>query len=472
MRKIMGLFFGDPDAWVENAERFRKYYYKRPSIVDLKLDELKEGYCITVGPKGTGKSAICRAISERKKDLIWHLSASDGFTLDGTSKYRASFIKEVIEYHLLAHLIEMVSDDNEISQEARNKIPIKYKKYVKYFTKLIPKLSGEISAGPVKLTIEPKELLKLDNADLATVKVEYFREILADCLIEKKAYILLDDIDEVFPGIEKNVEFFEGLLAAAVEINYTFEDLLHLHLFVKTGIYAYYNSNGRNPDKYKGKFFFLRWTDDELAEVLAIRSKIANDITEDLSVEDSLLLSFSHKSSNLAAIRDFIVQRVNSGPRDMIILCNEAKDRAHDSKISLTDLKNAESSYSQTKIDLLNSNYKDDFGEVAEIIKLAFTGSQSKFKKGELIEFINTRILGNSKLMSQFGKEPLLIGRDEKFILEKLYQFGFIGAKINPRVKTNYYSSSEGQGILSTSDLINASEHSIHLAYHSALQIK
>jgi hypothetical protein len=464
------LFFGEPDAEQESADQLKNYYYKIVLVNRLKVDDKDKGSAFVIGAKGSGKTAICRMI-ERKNGLIWKLSKLDGIEVGNSTDRLSSYYESLLVVHLLSKYLDLLLKEQEsYSDEAKKGLPTRFEQFIKKAAHLLgdTKISPDLKV--VKIEIDVGKLMRNSLQDISKVSCKEFKDVLEPCLKEKRGYILIDDVDDIFPGLDSNFEFLEGLLRAVTTINKEFGNLLHCLIFLKSGIFSRYLEHGRNFDWFAGKEIVLRWLNKDLTEVIAARARVAvKNKDKQLGSLESWQLVFSGNIEEIKKIQEYTLKRTNSGPRDIIHFCNLAKSTVSEKKISFSAIKSIEQDYSRFKLYSLNSNYEKQYGDIANLLLSVFRRKPSTYHQGILEELIQTEILGNKDRMSEFGATNLLKSYDATYIIERLFDFGFIGYR-EFKDSEFIYSNDLPPTISSPGrKLLQAFEHSIHPAYWSHL---
>jgi hypothetical protein len=473
----MGIeeYFGKRDAEQEDAESLAKYFYPLDLLDKVKESGKSKGVCIVVGVKGSGKTAICRwlEMSHIQTGIGLRLKISDGFSVENEKKL-SSFYSSLLNVLLLSRLVDQIRDNKDkFSKKALNALPNALEKFHQLTTKILKRTKIAIGTDGLGLELDVGQLLEEGQRELSQVKIEMFKEMLTPCLSERRGFILIDDVDEIFPGSDVNYEFIEGLIASAVEINNIFGNLLHCLVFLKAGAYSRYFEHGRNYDKYADAAVVIRWGVTELIDMLATRSRVTTG--KEYSDEEawkSLQYSFQGDKKDIEEIQKYMVSRCNSGPRDMIIFANMAKQTAGDRKISLDDLRKIESQYSKEKLYQLNRDYQRQYGDIANLLAKVFRNRTAVYPKGKLEEFIQTELLGNAEIVGgDFGSMELIRYADTSRIMEKLFDFGFIGFRDTARSDFLYMMDMQAEMVEPSDRLFHAFEHRIHPAYESYLRL-
>ncbi len=469
-------FFGKRDAGQEDPKQLVQYYQQPDELDRLKTEEKAQGACIVVGVKGSGKTAICKVIeyNQLQFGIGWTLDISDGFSVENVSK-QSSYFRSLLIVHFLSKLTHLITKNKEMfSDDAQKALPGAISKLRSLAETILGNTNVSAGSDGISLDLDVGELLKLGQRSLSQFSLEQFCDILSPCLSERRGYILVDDVDEIFPGSDKNYEFIEGLIAAAVDINSVFGNLLHCLVFLKAGAYSLFFEHGRNYDKYgEEATIVLRWGSRELTEMMAIRSRVAVGVDEEEEVPwRSLGRTFAGRKNDILSSINYMLERSNSGPRDLVIFGNLAKQSANSRKISLDDIKSQENRYSQEKLFLLNRDYSIQFGDVANLIAKVFRRKPAVFSKGKLEMFIQTKILGESEVMDgEFSTMPLLGSRDAARVLTILFDFGFLGFRSDDESPFKYMMDMQSDLVVPGVQLLNAYEHRIHPAYQGYLML-
>ena len=469
-------FFGKRDAGQENPNQLIQYYHRQEELERLKSEDKAEGACVIAGVKGSGKTAICKVIEYEQSQygIGWTLNISDGFSVNNDTR-QSSYFRSLLIVHLLSKLTQLISRNQEnFSKEALDALPGAISKLRSLAETILGNTTASVDSDGISISLDIRELLNLGQGSLSQFSLEQFFEMLSPCLSERGGYILVDDVDEIFPGSDQNYEFIEGLIAAAVDINSFFGNLLHCLVFLKAGAYSLYFEHGRNYDKYgEEATIVLRWGSTELTEMMAIRSRVAAGVDDDEELPwKSLGRSFGGRKNDILSSIDYMLERSNSGPRDLVIFGNLAKQIAGTQKISLDDLKDQENRYSQEKLFLLNRDYSMQYGDVANLIAKVFRRQPAIFSKGKLEKFIQTQILGNSEVMNgEFSTMQLLRSRDAARVLTNLFDFGFIGFRSHPELPFMYMMDMQSDLVVPGVQLLDAYEHRIHPAYQGYLML-
>jgi hypothetical protein len=467
-------YFGKSDAGQEDLEKLAEYFYSLKLLDNLKMDEKLKGECVLVGVRGSGKTAICRTIerTHQQNGIGWKLDLSDGFPVQTNNKLSA-YYSSLLTVYLLSRLLNQIQKNKDkFSKDALKALPNALERFLQGASSVLKKTTFTIGTGGLGLEFDVNKLLDEGQRELSQVKIESFKDMLSPCLSERRGYIVIDDVDEIFPGSDVNFEFIEGLVIAAVKINNTFGNLLHCLVFLKSGPYSRYYEHGRNYPKYSHAASVIRWRKLELINMLGMRSRVAAN--KGKAGEDSwksLEYSFDGDKDQIVKTLDYVLNRCNSGPRDMIFFCNLAKEIAGNRKITLDDFSACEGQYSRDKLYELNRDYESQYGNIAALLARIFRTKTATYAKGELQTLIQTAIFGSSEIKKDFGSMDLVRYADATGFIEKLFNFGFIGFRDNTNSDFVYMMDMQEEMIEPGNKLFHAFQHRIHPAYETYLRL-
>jgi hypothetical protein len=467
----MGVFFfGYSDA-ANEKEVLSQYFYKQPLFSDIKLDKKAEGVSIIVGSKGSGKTALSQAIqNERKDSIIWNLEQVDGFQPNEQMLGNAAISESVLRNILATGVIERIRKAGKqiFSEEALDQLKKledgAFQKIAKFIS-----TTGKVSLSPNAPGIEFDFSKLRKNKDLDVfqrIDINEYVNVMRPALSEHRAYILIDDVDTIFPGGEQSDEFLEGIVSACVRLNNAFSSDLHCLVFLNSGMYEKYFKSARTYDKCREFIGKIRWDSEELAEMLAMRIKYRLNISEVEPAWKSWKRAFNATNKqDVAGIQKYMIERCNSGPRDLINFGNLAKERSGNNLISMSNIKNAEGDYSHEKLFLLNRDYGLKYDKLSELLEAVFAGQSISYKAKNLEEHISTKLFGNADIRQAYGSLEYLKYGSPRAFMELLYRTGFIGYKTKKTTEFTFSMAVPDSG----DQLHIALEHRIHPAYQKYL---
>lgn len=467
-------YFGQLDASTESKERLAEYFYDINR--GLKLDGKEDGYFIVIGVKGSGKTAICRFVQDNHESdcIVWKLDFSDMWEARSDGKSPIHY-QSILTLQLLAGIYRRVLEHRDwFSDTAWAALPSATQRFAAKFASLTDGIRINANAGPLPLSIEVDigKLISAPLHELSALTIDDFKEMLRPCLSEVPAYILIDDVDEIFPGSQDNWDFIDGLIAAASDINARFGSRLHCLIFLQAGIYNHYYMHGRGYDKHAAQAAVrLRWSQAELIQLMTKRIAVVAGLnTTDVPQWRIWQRVFDGRKDAIGDVQQYMVSRSNSGPRDLIHFANFAKTYAGaERKISLEDILAVEPDYSKDKLYLLNRDYERQHGPLATLLFRVFQGKSQTYANGELEEIIQMEMLGNIDIKEDYGNSRLVRLGDARLVMERLFEFGFLGYRTDSRAAFKYSIDTDvNPGRM----LFQAYEHSIHPAYAAHLGLE
>lgn len=210
------------------------------------------------------------------------------------------------------------------------------------------------------VSFDPAKFLEVDSQNELGASWSDLKTLLT--LSKKNCFVVLDDIDDYFIGIEHSARFIAALCRAVIDINAELKPTIFVLLLMKQGIWRQLFSNPEEYDKIKSVIEFLRWDLDHCSAVLAGRiasihkmayKKIGN-------FRDALPYLRKEIHGNDAQIRsvfELIFNYSNNGPRDVIDLCNSVRKRFSDRSITAEMVRACLPSYSEEKLNGLHADY-------------------------------------------------------------------------------------------------------------------
>lgn len=428
-------YFGHPDAAREDIKNLKLNHMPRNYIENyIKAYDRKKGIQILVGIKGSGKTDIRRYIESTDRAYIFNLD-SDNFYLNIDTKQltgKSGRIKNTIALEILRAFAIFIgnlegnkSKTKEILKEAAKK--------TLNILKNIPE------AVDVKTPFANVNLRKLLGAPGASVLQSAWKCLIGDikeALKRKRAYIMIDDAEDVFHGIESNPNFLEGVARAVHDINDKVTNQLHVLLFLKYGIWRNWYENPREYDKVEDVISILSWDHDSLCEIIARRiariSNIEINDDEDIDIEKLWKKEFIWSPPN--SFKDFSIMFTRhcvSGPRDIIVLCNKSKELAGSAKIDIEHLKKALKPYSENQINQINADFGDVYPGIHRFVDSVFQSAPAEMSGKEAADWIEKNGLLNKRVERQFANRAWFSNSSKEKLVSILYDVGFWGKKHN-----------------------------------------
>jgi hypothetical protein len=462
---MVSNYFGYSDA--SDDEDLYKYFYRTPLFDQIKKGNKASGKFLVHGIKGAGKTAICNKIqAENASQLVRKIDKSFGFDVSARGKYAAP-----IESLMITLLLKEVI--NEIKTRASD---FTNKQAVKKVDSLIDKLRGifsqVISGTTVKSPIIEFDLEKIFTKKLdgfSQFKIDEYLRALEPALNEKQGYILVDDVDDVFTGADENAAFIEGLVRAAKEINKSFGKSLHCLIFLKSGLFKLFFENAKEYDKLRDFIVSISWGKEELAELLARRIRQKHNLAQTVPHWTAWQHEFEGSDQKqIEEIQSYIISRCVSGPRDLIVYCNMAKEEAGKDKIGSKHIKKVEDLYSKEKLYEINRDFGKTYPKISDLLQQAFAGESQTYLDDKLRKLLTEKILANDKIHQLFDKYEYILLATKESLMELLYGIGFLGFRGTKTSEVEFVMTNPEPG---SKVLYTAYEYRIHDAYRQYLNL-
>lgn len=433
---------------------------------------------IVSGIKGSGKSAIKIYISENRKKnnqlticldrsspsyniQLSDFKASSSYEIENKIKGYLSGI--ILQYVLNSPLIN--GKDKSRLTEFKNEIPL-IKRIIES-VKLKPPFA-EIAIKEIFPKKKKGELLKLINKSF----IEEIKKILGN----KDIWILFDDVDKVFISDDNSssLEFIKGLICAVRYFNNEYQKIVNIVILLRSEIYEELKVKFEELDKIRDFIWEIEWKSEDLQSLLSERIKWNLKNYKEQKDWKCWMIIFNVKNENQTIkYREYIIERLINGPRDLLYLVESAKENAilkGRNKISLSHIKEIESDYGNEKLLDVTRNYQRKYEDIIYVIDRLFRGTCQVYKRVELENQINKKILTNSYARDDFKHLRWLNMCTPYNFIEILYKIGVIGYW-NSRKRRYIYSleRSKPEEIIFNSGNIKLI---IHSAFKEHLSLK
>lgn len=248
--------------------------------------------------------------------------------------------------------------------------------------------------GARKLSEEEKiEVRDCGSRVVSEVQVKELHEViglLAEDIFDdpqKKYYIVVDRLDEGW--IDDSLRF--KLIKSLIETVRTFRKVKNVKIIVALRIDLHYrvlketNQAGFQEEKYQSLYLPIRWTRDQLIELLdsRVHFMFKRQYTRDgVHLLDILPTNQIQQRSS----SDYILDRTFFRPREAIIYLNECLKRAiGTTKISVAVLTQAEVVYSQQRLASLGIEWKREYPNLTDAARF-FEHRKTQFRIDEVTE--------------------------------------------------------------------------------------
>lgn len=423
------------------------------------------------GQKGSGKSAIgsrMELLYKDSKTVTVKINTLDNFDyakfagFDSAKGVKEGMMNRSWESILMIALLDQLNNDPNLLSKTKfsKKVISELCKY-----EIIP--SGNISSimkkaskkTIINLKVLSHESEKTENDNNSYDNMhDNLEKALVDCIPSKKTLLLLDGLDSIMSGTERQYSVLSSLLHSVNYINKVLRDNdvdCKIIIFIRTDLM----DKLFDPNKQKiidDYGYELSWFNniDELSKVNLIRLiNIRTNLS--LKTENEDLFSIFPKKVENKDIRKYILDNTRHLPRDIVRLMNEIQ-------------KNFNGVINQDLIRQSVKNYSSDYfyGEISDELKglLTTTEIEQMFNVLKRLKNYSTDERELKKISEDLGYKL-----DFDKILPILFNSGAIGGiRVNPN-KSNYFYFKYRER---RSDYNPMDKIIIHLALQNALKVK
>lgn len=423
-----------------------------------KYEEIASGAReLVLGRKGSGKSALFRALSENCKNEIPVQISFDGedFIYIQTAlkkndicelvndefKYSLAWKDFIISEIVLAALDQVDKLDKELSAFLAKSGLTKEKTWKKFANSLIKVVKG------AKLLNETGEI-EFDFSGLADLlepdKIK-FNEALNRLIHQNNFFVLIDNLDEPWKNTPDMNSWLLGLMYAIRQLKREFNNL-KIVAFLRTDIYDIISKNTDLFDS-KSEITTLTWDDNNFFNLkLLVASRIAyyfdknmpTTLDEIQNLWDMVFpnsINYGRGHNNI--LSDYIINRTFLRPRELLQFCRQilAEGKSKFLPVEENAISPAEIQYSQWKLNDLTGEYSKSYSNIDKCIE-TFIGAKKTWDWPvlELIKHLD-EIEKNARIINCSNGEEL----SSKEAIEVLYRICFL-RKVDkkPRRRTKY----------------------------------
>ncbi|MDA3886998.1 MAG: hypothetical protein PF638_15535 [Candidatus Delongbacteria bacterium] len=482
LENIKAVKFGAPAAERDINQGLKKYFIETGAFDRLKSNKKS----IILGNRGTGKSALMKMLADYYKnqgsiviemtpenysyDLLQSTMIKEeegswakvsAFTAAwkyllyvlAMKKY-ASTLKKVVFKTTAKNIHKYLRDNHKLNSNSFLDIFISYLKRIEGFK------IGTYEAG-----IKTKQLQDL-------FKLEELLELLPELekLTDKKPIIILiDELDIGWDASEDAQLFVAGLFQAVLalnEMNDNFRIIISLRKELHNNIPTLYEDYQKNIDLFEN----LEWDEESLFKLITERIKYSiTDLRYD-SIQEIWNVIFEEEVLGRSSF-EYIVSRSLYRPREIIQLCTESQNRAVEKrvdKIGVNSIVTAEAKYSENRTKDISAEYKFQYSHLINLFEV-FRGKNCYYTRVELEEFCQKILNGDIKTGV---KLEWMDGQNEEYLINVLWQVGFLSAKTSATIKNKSCDDFWGPHQVSLVNLSNINNFAIHPMFRLYLGIK
>ncbi len=293
--------------------------------------------------------------------------------------------------------------------------------------------------------------------------------------IQQKHFIIIDDLDKDWISTDMRYE----LIGAMIEVIKEFQVFKGVKIIISLRdnlyqmVFSGKNHKGGQREKFKPLYTDLTWTALELKEFL---NKRFLTLTDNLDIKTAFEKTYSKGIDGFT----YMLDRTFYRPRDVISYVNHAIENADNkSNFTLDILKKAEIDYSHERLQALEDEWGENYGDIKQILKFLYTKHNGfNVKNIKEDEFADVFFLEN--VQDVFNGDLLEWVNDWKAdrikfsvflnkVLFLLYSIGLIGIKKDKEYPIQFFY--EKNIDLDLSDISGNSRVYIHKAFYSVLKI-
>ncbi|MEO3430810.1 hypothetical protein AAFN88_18290 [Pelagibius sp. CAU 1746] len=490
---------GAPDA--ESDERFLSTCFVDTGALE-ELRDCQEPRRIVVGRTGIGKTALLKQLQKSEENVIElqpevlslnHLSNSNIIKFLEEIDVHLDLFYKVLWDHVLA--VELIRRKFDIRSEPTmnnffdNILPNFSKKSMarekaiaylrewgdKFWTEteyrvkeFTTKLENDVKAAvggqlsgvsfgvdaAKSLTSEQKgEIVRRAQEVVQKIQIKDLHSVislLADSVFtdpQQRYYIVIDRLDEDW--VDDSIRY--KLIKALIEAVRNFQSIRHVKVVVAIRtdllqrVLRKTMSSGFQDEKYEALYLKLRWTEQELEQVLDRR---INEIFKSkytsggICFRDIMPKNQMEKTDSLG----YIFKRTSRRPREVIMYINECIEKAEGrSRFTADIIRSAEVTYSQKRVTSLEQEWGSDYPSLRNYIRV-LKGKASHFSYNAISEEeILNSIAQSLQQGDMFEDDLCVLGR--KYISSTvagdevkdcwftiMYRIGVVGIKPMPNI--------------------------------------
>ena len=338
---------------------------------------------------------------------------------------------------------------------------------------------GQNSSDQTKITTEVKTKAEHVITETLANDIHEIIKILHEELFvdqQQKHFIIIDDLDKEWIATDIRYE----LIGAMIEVIKEFQVFKGVKIIISLRdnlyqlLFSGKNHKGGQREKFKPLYAELSWSAMELKEFLNKRFFLLS--------QDNLDIKTAFDKTYQKGIDGFtyMLERTFYRPRDVISYVNHAIENSNNkSNFSLDVLKRAEIDYSKDRLQAMEDEWGENYGDIRKIFKFLFTKHNgflvNSIKEDEFTDILfdsHPDLIFNGELLAWirlWQAESVKFSDFLQNILYLLYQFGIIGVKKDSEYPIQFFY--EKNIDLTLNDIHPNSKIYIHKAFYSALKI-
>lgn len=361
----------------EQDHDLMRYFVSTPAFQNV----ISREKSVVIGPKGSGKSSILKAI-------VSHSGVNNAIVIT-PEIFATSMLRQFVENSkspldedeafvstwIFTILVEVfkrfIENPKGIPAKALRGIRDFLRENTQYqemdiFTRFIDHLKRieNIKIGPYELTVKTRMLQDLYALAPVYALIPSLRDALKDDIL-----ILIDELDQGWDNSTHSNRFLASLLQAAIRVQ-RLGLRVHVVVFIRSEIFDLVKYQLDQLDKLRSSIEVLSWTPSDLG--MLVLKRIGYSLEIDVDNVDFKILNdlFGDLLLGLSGF-EYIVSRTTKRPRELLQFMKRAHSIAlqnRHKRIMREDVLRAEEDFSSWKIEHLCSEYKYIFPNLQDLL--------------------------------------------------------------------------------------------------------
>lgn len=450
-RPVHDLFFGRDDAESDFADGLLRRGFQTTYASRAALEGRKS---LVIGRKGSGKSAICAHLADGGYPGSTALITPDDAAGDEIRRFELQGLTADTAKSLIWRYVFAIQAAQYVCEHARTHKGLRAPASVRALRDFLRdndegddgRLAERLSRGTRRLQSaslslkmfgfeaglnlggEPaavaagsegaRAMRQLDALE-AGVRAAFEDLGCATAVDELPFLILVDQLEQVWQGDTDSHALVTGLLLGAKHVVTAYRHAARCVLFVRADIYD--SLNFADGDKFRSDEVRISWHPEALHDLA--RTRAALSLRRPVSAEELWRLIFPPSVAG-EPVRDYLVQRSLSRPRDIIqflTLCRDAADRLGHATVHEADVLEATEQFSRWKLEDLAKEYNVGFPFLrpvfAQFENAGYAVNRTEFtaRFDEIRDALHERYSDYAEQLTAQG------------VIEALYGIGFLG---------------------------------------------
>jgi hypothetical protein len=436
---------------------------------------------VIIGAKGTGKSAIMRALAELdSSDKRWHAIVitpetfatsvlqrfvDDSKGIDDEQEAFASAWIFTILFDVFKRTCQQASGGSKKALRRIEQFLLDHAQYKDsdLFTRFVHRLSRieAVKVGPWELGVKTKELQRLYSMEDLYSLVPDLRTALNEDIL-----VLIDELDKGWTNTDHSNHFIASLMRAAIRVQ-SLGLRIRVIAFLRSEIFDLVKGSLDHLDKLRSGIEHLQWSRNGLAALVVRRVAFSMGLATQEIDPDFVGTMFPDAIGGLAGF-DYLLSRTTMRPREVLQFVRLAHQRAVTtgaSAMTRQSLLWAAEEFSHWKREHLCSEYRLVMPRLREVLD-SFQRKGPILSKAEVFA-----ILGQYR--EEFGESaPAWVQAPAVEVLQRLFQIEFLGIeRVAPASGSSILARFDFATTRPTATGRGAEQFLIHPAFWFALEI-